>query len=246
MESSNNLSEGQLNTIKFGFYISIITTIITVITFAIAISTPPLSGPFCTGNCFEYPYADIASRFPRDYYWMYPAIVLSFFYLVMMACIYQITPNSKKVFAMVGVLFATMSSLILSVDYFIQVSVIQPSLLAGETDGIALLTQFNPHGIFIVLEEIGFFLMILSFFALFPLFNGKNSLERTIRYTTITGFILAIVSFTLVTIFYGIHRAYIFEVIIISITWLALILIGILFTFYFKRMENLLKLRMTY
>lgn len=238
MESSKNLPESQLNISKFGFYISIITTIITVVTFAIAINTPPLSGPFCTGSCFEYPFADIASRFPRDYYWMYPAIVLSLFYLVMMACIYQITPNSKKVFALVGVLFSTMSALILSVDYFVQVSVIQPSLLAGENEGIALLTQFNPHGIFIVLEEIGFFLMILSFFALFPLFNGENLLERTIRYTIITGFILAIISFTLVTIILGIHREYIFEVIIISITWIELILLGILFTRYFRRIKN--------
>ena len=235
MESSKIQSESQLNTSKFGFYISMITTIITVVTFAMAISTPPLSGPFCTGSCFEYPFSDIASRFPRDYFWMYPAIVLSLFYLVMMVSIYQITPGSKKVFAMVGVSFATMSALILSIDYFIQVSVIQPSLLAGETEGIALLTQFNPHGIFIVLEEIGFFLMIISFFALFPIFDGKSSLEKTIRYTAIISFILAIVSFTLVTIIHGIHREYIFEVIIISITWLELILLGILFTLYFKR-----------
>lgn len=238
MESSKNLFEDQLNVSKFGFYISTITTIITIVTFAIAISTPPLSGPFCTGSCFEYPYTDIASRFPRDYYWMYPAIILSFFYLIMMACIYQITPNSKKVFAMVGVLFATMAALILSVDYFVQVSVIQPSLLAGETEGIALLTQFNPHGIFIVLEEIGFFMMIISFFALFPIFDGKNPLEKTIKYTAITGFILAIVSFALVSIIHGIHREYIFEVIIISITWLELILLGILFTRYFNRTKN--------
>ena len=238
MESSKIQSEGQLNTSKLGFYISMITTIITIVTFAIAINTPPLSGPFCTGSCFEYPFTNITSRFPRDYYWMYPAIILSFFYLVMMACIYQITPNSKKVFAMVGVLFATIAALILSVNYFVQVSVIQPSLLAGETEGIALLTQFNPHGIFIVLEEIGFFLMIVSFFALFPIFDGKNSLEKIIRYTAIISFILVLVSFTLVSIIHGIHREYLFEVSIISITWLELILLGILFTRYFRRIKN--------
>lgn len=238
MESSKIQAEGQLITSKFGFYISIIATVITVVTFAIAINTPPLSGPFCKGSCFEYPYADIASRFPRDYYWMYPAIVLSFFYLVMMACIYQITPRSKKVFAMIGVLFATMSALILSVNYFIQVSVIQSSILSGETEGIALLTQFNPHGIFIVLEEIGFFLMIVSFFAISPIFDGKNSLEKTIKYTAIVGFILAIVSFSLISISYGIHREYLFEVAIISITWIELILLGILFTRYFRRTKK--------
>ncbi len=34
------------NNVKFGQYISIVTTILTVITFVIAICTPPLSGPF--------------------------------------------------------------------------------------------------------------------------------------------------------------------------------------------------------
>jgi hypothetical protein len=58
-----------------------------------------------------------------------------------------------------------MATFVLITDYFIQVSVIQPSLLAGETDGISILSQFNPHGIIKVLEEIGLMFMILSFFA---------------------------------------------------------------------------------
>ena len=82
---------------------------------------------------------------------------------------------------MTGVSFAAMSALVLSADYFIQVSVIQPSLLSGETEGIALLTQFNPHGIFIVLEEMGFLLMSISFVALIPVFSGTNALEKAIK-----------------------------------------------------------------
>jgi hypothetical protein len=208
--------------------------VLTVITFGIAISTPPLSGPFCTGNCFEYPFTDIASRFPRDYYWMYPAIILSFSYLIMMITIYQTVPENKKLFGMLGATFAIMASLILITDYFIQVSVIQPTILAGETEGIALLTQFNPHGIFIVLEEIGFTLMIISYFVLFPIFNGTTTLEKTIKWTAIIAFSLAIVSFLLISIEHGIHREYRFEVIIISIAWIELILIGFFIGRFFK------------
>jgi hypothetical protein len=234
MENENKQLNSELSHAGFGFYISIITTVLTIITFGIAISTPPLSGPFCTGNCFEYPFTDIAGRFPRDYYWMYPAILLSIAYLIMMITIYHATPENKKLFGSLGVAFAIMASLILITDYFIQVSVIQPSLLAGETDGISLLTQFNPHGIFIVLEELGFTLMIISFFALFPIFNGTSTLEKTIKWTTITGFILAVISFSMVSIQYGFNREYRFEVVIISITWLELIFISILIARYFK------------
>lgn len=221
----------------FGYYISIITTLLTIITFGIAICTPPFSGPFCTGPCFEYPYTDIASRFPRDYYWMYPAILLSISYLIMMITIYQVTPENKKLFGLLGIVFASMASLVLVSDYFIQVSVIQPSLLAGETDGIALLTQFNPHGIFIVLEEIGFTFMIVSFFALYPVFDSHKKPGKTIRWTVIIGFILALLSFTIVSIIHGIHREYRYEIIIISITWLELIVLGILFSRYFRRIN---------
>ena len=58
---------------KVGFYSAILTALLTVFSFVTAYLTPPLSGPFCAGGCFTYPYSDIASRFPRDYYWMYPA-----------------------------------------------------------------------------------------------------------------------------------------------------------------------------
>ena len=83
-------------TAKFGLYISVITTILTVITFGIAICTPPLSGPFCTEGCFQYPYHEILSRFPRDYYWMFPAIFVSFSYLIMMNSIYHYYTSGKE------------------------------------------------------------------------------------------------------------------------------------------------------
>ncbi len=235
MGNTNNQLNENFDTSKFGYYISIITTFVTVITFAIAIGTPPLSGPFCIGSCFEYPFTDIAERFPRDYYWMYTAIILSISYFIMMVTLFQIIPQNKKLFGMLGVSFALMATLILITDYFIQVSVIQPSILAGETDGISLLTQFNPHGVFIVLEEIGFLFMIISFFAFFPIFSGANRLENGIKWTTIISFILAVVTFAWISIVYGIHREYRFEVFIISITWLELIIISILLAIYFKQ-----------
>ncbi len=237
MENIRNQQNENANYAGFGYYISIITTLLTIISFGIAICTPPLSGPFCTGSCFEYPYTDIASRFPRDYYWMYPAILLSISYLIMMITLYQVTPENKKLFGVLGVVFASMASLVLVSDYFIQVSVIQPSLLAGETDGIALLTQFNPHGIFIVLEEIGFTFTIVSFFALYPVFDSHKKPGKTIRWTVIIGFVLALLSFTIVSILHGIHREYRYEVIIISITWIELIVLGILFSRYFRRIN---------
>lgn len=227
-------NEIQVNLVKFGYRISLFAAILTIITFAIAVMTSPLSGPFCKADCFHYPFTDILSRFPRDYYWMYFAMVLMLLYLPMIIAVHQTVANEKKHFSLIGVAFAIMATLILFCDYFIQVSVIQPSLLAGETDGISILSQFNPHGIFIVLEEIGFLFMVISFFCLAPMFTDNNANQKAIKWTSIIGFVLTIISFIIISLIHGINREYRFEVAIISITWIELIIISFLYARYFK------------
>jgi hypothetical protein len=220
---------------KFGFFTAILTTALTIVTFGIAVLTPPLSGPFCTGSCFEYPYTDIAHRFPRDYIWMYPGILLMLMYVVFTVCIHQHASKERKLFSQLGVAFSIMSATTLVVDYFIQVSVIQPSLLRGETDGLSILTQYNPHGVFIVLEEAGYLLMSCSFLFTAFVYSRKDKLENAVRLTFIIGFALAVLSLVLIAIAFGINREYRFEIAVISIDFLVLIITGILQSRIFKR-----------
>lgn len=227
-----------IDTNRFGYYVSVSTVVLTVVTFGIAVCTPPLSGPFCKGDCFQYPYNDIISRFPRDYYWMYPAILLSFAYLVMIITVHRSMPADRNLFSAVASGFAIISSLILSADYFIQVSFIQPSLLAGETEGVAMMSQFNPHGIFIILEELGFVIMGISFLFLLPVFPGTCRLEKSLRLTFIISFCLTVIAFIAISAVHGIMREYRFEVAVISITWIELIIVSILFSRYFRREKN--------
>jgi len=119
--------------------------------------------------------------------------------------------------------------------------VIQPSVLNRETDGVALLTQYNPHGIFIGLEEIGHFMMSTAFLCMAPVFSKTDKLERTIRRIFIISFILTISSFIIISAFYGIKREYRFEVIVIMINWIVLIVAGILLSLVFKRNLNKIK-----
>jgi hypothetical protein len=220
---------------KVGFYSAILAALLTVFSFAIAFMTPPLAGPFCTGGCFTYPYSDIASRFPRDYYWMYPAMVLNVVYYVLMVAIHYFAPVEKKIFSQIGMSFAFLAMATFVIDYFLQVSVIQPSLVLGETDGIALLSQFNAHGVFIVLEEIAFIMMSLSMLFMTPVFVGKTRSEKAIRWIFTGNFVLTAVSFALFTVFYGIFREYRFEVAAFAINWLALIVSGILLSVIFRK-----------
>jgi hypothetical protein len=217
-----------------GFHVALSTVILSVITFCIAILTPPLSGPLCKDGCFTYPFADISSRFPRDYYWMYPAMLLSILFIFLMVHIHYYAAATTQRYSLAALLFALIGSSTLLIDYFIQVSVIQPSLLRGETDGIAIFTQYNSHGLFIVLEEVGYTMISLALFSAIPVFSRNNKLEKAIRIVFFTCFVVAISGFILITAIYGIRREYRFELLVITIVWTTLIVGGILLARLFK------------
>lgn len=235
------------NEARLGFYTAILTTAFTLVTFGIAILTPPLSGPFAAGAPIQYPYyMEIVSRFPRDYIWMYPAMLLTALYLVLIACIHHYAPREKEIYSQISLAFAIISSMVLFADYFVQISVIQPSLLKGETDGIALMSQYNPHGVFIALEDLGYLLMSVSFLCAAPVFSGSDRIKRAICWVLSTGFVLTIISLVIISVKYGIHREYIFEVAAISINWLVLIVSGVLLSIVFRRGMRTGELRATY
>lgn len=216
---------------------AILTAVLTAVTFALALATPPISGPLAT-NPIQYPYTQIVSRFPRDYLWMYCAMILMLVFIVTAVCIYHDAPEERKTLAHIGLVFAVVSGVILFADYFIQVSVVQPSLLNGETDGMALLTQYNPHGLFVVLEEIGYIAMSLSFLFFAPVFSDGTKLDRAIKSILIGAFILSVLALAAICAIYGIHREYLFEVAVISIDFLVLIVFGALLSIrYVKRHE---------
>jgi len=155
-------------------------------------------------------------------------MMLTLLVVFLMVCIHYYSPVEKKVFSLTALGFTLISSTLLFVDYFIQVSVIQPSLLRGETEGIALLTQYNPHGIFIALEEAGYLALAAAYLFIAFVFTGANSLERAIRWILIIGFILAFGSFILLSLIYGNNLESRFEVTVITIDWLVLIIFGFL------------------
>jgi hypothetical protein len=219
---------------KYGYYSSLFLSIITIVTFTIAIFTPPISGIFCLGDCIEYPYLDIASRYPRDYFWMFPALIMMILFMAFMTSIHQYTAKEKKVYSLTGLGFAFLSASIIIVNYFMQISIVPISILYGEFDGISLLTQYNEHGIFIALEEIGYILMSLAFLMLAFVFNKKIKYGSFLRWIFITSFVLSIISLVSIAAIFGLNRGYLFEVVIILITWIELIVAGFLVSGMFR------------
>lgn len=226
---------GASNANRVGYYSALLTTVITVVTFGFAMVAIPISGANCPGDCVEYPYLDTVSQYPRDFLWMALAIVLVLAYVTLMTSIHSYAPGHKKIFSQVGLSFALIAAVILVADYYIQFSVIPISLMNSETEGLALLIQYNSHGVFLALEEAGYLLMSLSFLFMAPVFANKSRLESAVRWIFVIAFVLAIVSLVVISIIYGLERLDRFEVAVLSIDWLVLIVNGVLLSMVFRR-----------
>ncbi len=225
-----------------GYFASILVLALTLLTFGLALLAVPVAGKYCPENCIAYPFLDIVDQFPKDYLWMYPAIVLCLVFVALVAAIHQAASPDKKIFTLIGLCFAVMSSTILAMNYFIQVSVIQPSLELGEVEGIALLTMYNEHGVFIALEDIGYLLMAAAFGCVAPVFGGKLLGERIVKWTFGAAPVLTILALAIYSFQYGIYRGYTFEVAAITINWLALIVGSAALIGVFKRARGQLVL----
>jgi hypothetical protein len=226
---------------RFGYYSALLTTVITIVTFGFAMIAIPISGANCPQDCVEYPYLDTVSQYPRDFLWMPLAIILVLAYVALMVSIHHYAPAQKKILSQVGLCFALIAAAVLTIDYYVQFSVIPMSLKNDETEGLAMLIQYNPHGVFLALEELGYLVMGLSFLFMAPVFANRSRLESAIQWIFVVAFILAIVSLVVISIIYGLERLDRFEVIVLSIDWLVLIVNGVLLSIVFRRRWLLLR-----
>ena len=72
---------------------------------------------------------------------MYPAMLLVLLYVALVASIHELRPPARQIYSLLGLCFAIVAAAVLLIDYFIQATVMQPSLVKGKLDGWALLTQ---------------------------------------------------------------------------------------------------------
>lgn len=75
-----------------------------------------------------------------------------------------------------------------------QFTVVVPSLRGGETEGLTLFMQYDPHGLFIALEALGYLMMSVAFLFAAPVF-ARGRVERTIRGLLVLSFVLALAAF---------------------------------------------------
>lgn len=218
-----------------GFFWSLLLTIVTTVTFGLAMMAIPPSGPNCPADCMVYPFGDLLRYYPRDYLWMMAAVIQLGILLMFFISNHFNAPESRKFHSFSALMFAAISVAVLLLDYWIQFSVVPISVMKNETEGIPLLTQYNGHGIFIAMEELGFILMSVAFGFLSTIYGKKSRLETALRWMYRTPVIVIVFALGFYSFRHGLDRHYRVEVAAISINWTVTIVAGILSCVHFKR-----------
>lgn len=220
-----------------GFGSALLLALAAAAAFGIAITTaPPRSGPFCLVDpCITYPYTDAAAFVPIDYLWMYPALLLGPLFMLVAACIHHQAATQRRLSSLVALSFAGVAAAALAANYFIQLTVMQPSLLRGEVAGLEAFSQYNPHGVFIALEDLGYLLMCVAFLFVAGAIAPRDRLARLARALFVSSGALGLGALPVLVLIYGYDLEYRYEVAAITITWLALSMGGLLLSLLFWR-----------
>ena len=235
------LDSSRATAASLGFWIGVLTAAVTAISFTIAILTPPRSGPFCTGSCVLYPYTDTAPFFPRDFWWMFPALSITPLFVILCACAHSWVAPSRTLFSRIAMLFATIASCLITLDYILQVEVLQPSLLRSEADGMALVSQYNPHGLFIAMENLGYLMMGVSMYFLGMALARNSRLENFVRWQLMVSGAAGFATFVAMSLYFGTRLETRFELAIITIDWFALIIASIVLSIVFWRSSRVFR-----
>ena len=119
-----------------------------------------------------------------------PSLILAPMFVIMMLCIHHYAPDAKKVLSQLGVSFALICAAILSIHYYIQLTVVQQGLLNNELAGLWQFATPNPHSFFWTLAALGYGFMGIALLCAAPVFAAKS--ERAIRWLFIANGIVGI------------------------------------------------------
>ena len=210
------------------------TVVTAAVSLVVGITSPPRSGPYCQSDCLAYPYTDVVAFVPRDYWWMYPLLLMVLMTLLLAVAVHGWVSPPRRALSLVGLCLTAVAAAVLVADYGIQLTAVQPALLAGETEGLSLWTQYNPHGVFIALENAGFATLNLGF-----VFLGSALATTRPRSAAIGAWVfraggtLTLAVMVALATIYRAELDYRFEVAAIGLTWLTLITGGLLMAIAF-------------
>lgn len=204
------------------------TSLLALVAFGVAATTPPRTGPFAApGTSLPYPYEAATQFVPKDFVWMYGVLLMVLAYLLMCVCLHSSASEPTRTWTTFGLALAIAAFTTLGLDYFVQIYTVQPALLAHQAVDVVALSQYNPHGLFIALENFGYLAMALSLGAVAPALGGTRS-GVAARWVLAGAATLGVFALIAMSFAFGLGIEYRFEVAIITVDYFGLIIGGAL------------------
>jgi hypothetical protein len=108
-----------------------------------------------------------------------PSLILAPMFAILVLCIQHYAPPDKKILGQLCFAFALICTAILSIHYYIQLTVVQQGLLNNQTAGLWLFAAPNPHSLFWSFAALGYGFMGIALLFAAPIFKEKS--ENKIR-----------------------------------------------------------------
>jgi hypothetical protein len=112
-----------------------------------------------------------------------PSLFLGTAFVVLMVSVHYYAPEERKIWSHLGLVFATIYAVLISINYYVQLTFVVPRLLQGNVDSVSLQPfLFVPFDSFLYSVDIlGYsFMSLATLFAAFA-FTGSG-VERTVRW----------------------------------------------------------------
>jgi hypothetical protein len=120
-----------------------------------------------------------------------PSLILAPIFAILMLSIHHYASPDKKVLGQLGFSFALVCTTILSIHYYIQLTVVQQGLVNHQTTGLWLFATPNTHSLFWSFAALGYGFMGIALLFAAPIFKEES--ENKIKFLFIANGVIGII-----------------------------------------------------
>ncbi len=177
---------------KFGFWSAfacLVAFVIWIFCFVLILKTNQL---FLWTNLEEFIKYNKTYNQNYKYFAQFAMMIAGIAFMILLHCIYENLQENRKYFSRIALTFGGMFTLLISVNYFIQLSTIRLHLIKGNFTGLEQFIMSNPISAMNAINMLGWtvFLGLASIFIASTFQTGK--LERVIHYSFLSNGIICL------------------------------------------------------
>lgn len=160
---------------RMGFYSAVAITVL-VVFIDVGMIASNLLYPITTITSIE----SYAAQFsPTQMLPFVPSLALAPVFVILILSIYHTTAETKKILGQLGLSFAVVCAAILSVHYYIQLTMVQQGLINGDLAGLWQFATPNPNSLFWTFAALGYGFMGFTLLSIAPIFSERA--DRSIK-----------------------------------------------------------------